>query len=312
MIAWLLWFVLGLFVAGYVAFVASHYLRLTLRQLAVVCLVGYGIAVAGLSLIPDASRTGLLWIFSTSVPLSDSWKPLLGCYAAFILWILYFIPRYEALGLGPQQGTIRTVMFPFRAVALTFDDGPSPEWTPRVLDVLRKHQVKATFFMVGEAVERHPDIVRRIAKEGHTVGSHSWSHRIMPLLDAKTLGFEIDRASEALEKALGFKSMYFRPPWGMYNRRVLDELRARGYLTVLWSRSSQDWRNPGVDEIVRFSTHNPKLGELVLMHDGGNYPNALNMSRDQTVQALDRLIPALERQGFQFKTVDEMVRAWLS
>lgn len=322
MLALLLWFVLGLLTAAFTAFIASHYRYATLRVQAAGWLGGYTAAFLALALVPDASRLRFLgplaWLFSHRVPLAAAWHPLLSAYAAFGLVIWYFVPRYERIGLGDPQGTLRHLVFPFRAAALTFDDGPSPEWTPRILEVLRRHQVKATFFMVGESVEKHPDLVRQVAAAGHSIGSHSWSHRCMPLLDARTLPREIDRAAGAFEKALGRRPQLFRPPWGAYNRRVLDELRARGCLTVLWSRSSRDWSNPGVDEIVRRASENPELGEIILFHDGGNYParsddpDALKTSRQQTVEALDQLIPALERQGFQLKTLDEMIQAWLS
>ncbi|MBM3463224.1 MAG: polysaccharide deacetylase family protein [Armatimonadetes bacterium] len=316
MIALVLWFALGLLVTGLAVFVASHYLRLTLRSLAVIALGTYAAGFIGLSLMSDGTRAlflgRLAWMFSASVPMGTAWKPLLACWVAFGLVIRYFIPTYEANGLGNSQGTIRKLLFPFRAVALTFDDGPSPDWTPRVLDVLKKNQVKGTFFMVGKSVEQHPDLVRRIVAEGHVVGSHSFSHRCMPLLDQKSLEEEIDRAAEAIEKVTGQKPRYFRPPWGMYNRAVLDALRKRGYLTVLWTRSSQDWRNPGADVVHALSTQNPELGEIVLFHDGGNYPSSLGMSREQTVDSLTPIIETYERQGYQVKTIEEMVTAWLS
>ena len=136
----------------------------------------------------------------------------------------------------------------------------------------------------------------------------------MPLLDARTLGEEIDRAADAIERATGKRPQYFRPPWGFYNRRVLLELRARGYLTVLWTRSSQDWRNPGPEVIETLSAADPRQGDIILFHDGGNYPSPTlpTMSRADTVEGLDRVIVRLERAGFQLKSIDEMVTAWLS
>lgn len=318
MISLSLWFVLGLVLAAYSAFVASHYYRPSLRTQATAFIGLYAavfIALAALDATTRARFLGpLAWIFDARATLASTALPLAVCAGLFGLWLLYFIPRYQALNLGDQQGTLREVRFPFKAAALTFDDGPSPEWTPKILDVLDKHRVKATFFLVGQAVEKHPDIVADIARRGHSIGSHSWSHRPMPLLDVASLADEIDRAGDAIEKAIGKRPMYFRPPWGFYNRRVLMELRARGYLTVLWTRSSQDWRNPGPDVVEELAAANPRLGEIILLHDGGNYPSVAlpTMSRNDTVEGVDRIIRRLEHQGFQLKSVDEMVAAWLS
>lgn len=272
----------------------------------------------GLALVPDANRVRWLgtlgWVFSMAVPLSEAGAVLLASYGLFALCIAYFIPRYERGGLGDSQGTIRQALFPFRASALTFDDGPSPVWTPRILDVLGRYHVKATFFMVGMAVEKYPEVAAEVARRGHTIGSHGWSHACLPLLDARTLIYEIEHAAAAIEKAVGKRPLYFRPPWGLYNRRVLDELRQRGYLTVLWSRSSQDWRNPGAETIVDLAARSPVSGDILLFHDGGNYPSATipNTSRQQTMEALPLVIERLEKPGFQLKSIDDVVAAWLA
>jgi len=312
--ALILWFVLGGLCAAFLAFILSHFTRGTLRALGIGCLGGYVALFAALVLVPDADRARfvgpLAWCFSTQ---GTSWKALLAGYGAFALAVAWFVPRYQALGLGPQQGTLRHLVFPFRAMALTFDDGPSPAWTPKVLELLERHKVRATFFMVGESVERYPELVKAVAAARHTIGCHSYGHRPLPLLRTADLKSDLDRADKAFEAVLGARPNYFRPPWGFFNRPVLEELRSRGYLTVLWTRSSQDWRNPGVDRIVDLATRNPALGEIVLLHDAENFPRREgDPGRQQTLDALDRLIPLMERQGFQFKTLDEMVQAWLS
>lgn len=309
-------FILGALVAAFLAFVLSHYKRLTLRQQLAVVLGIYSAVFVVLSFVPDTPRLAALgrlgWVFSTAPSLADSWKPLFAVATVFALIIAWFIPRYKAHGLGSQQGTLRRLLFPFPAAALTFDDGPSPDWTPRILEILKKHQVKATFFMVGQALEAHPEVALEVKRQGHSIGSHGWSHRPLPLLDARNLIEEIDRAEQVFTKVLGEKPKYFRPPWGFYNHRVLSELRERGYLTVLWSRSTQDWRNPGVDRILELATRGAQSGEILLLHDAGNYPGPVPTSRQQTVDAIDRLVPDLEARGFQFKNLDEMVNAWLS
>ena len=326
MIAFLAWQALGLLTTLFAAFIASHFYRVVLRSLVAASVTAYVITAAALALVDEPRRHALLGplagCFSTSVPLAQAAWALGLAALAFVAAVAYFIPRYKAHGLGPQQGTLRSVLFPFRAVALTFDDGPDPLWTPRVLEVLKREQVKATFFMVGENIERYPDIAREVARQGHTVGVHGHAHRLLPMLTAAELSDDFDRAAQAFEAVLGRKPQHFRPPWGAYNRIVLDEARSRGYLTVLWTRSSEDWRNQGVERIVDLASSDLRLGEIILMHDAGNYPRpsdeelakggSSGQSREQTVQALKPLIDAAEGQGFQFKTLDEMVAAWLS
>ncbi len=313
-----LWLFYFLLLTAFGAFVASHYYHPTLREQAARWGTGY-LLICSVLLWPNGTIRSHLpgpiaWLLVSRLTLHEAYLPLLFAYGLFGLFLVYFVPKYYELNLGDQRGTIREVMFPFRCAALTFDDGPSPLWTPQILDVLDRHQVKATFFMVGKAVEKYPDLVREVARRGHSVGSHSWSHPYMPLLDPEALTTEIDRTSDALEAVLGTRPRLFRPPWGFYNRRVLDELRARNYLTVLWTRSSQDWSNPGVEKIVANATTEIRSGEIFLFHDGGNHPSKElpTDSRRQTVEALDAVIRNLEAQGFELRSLDEMIAAWVS
>lgn len=328
MLVLLFWQVLALLWVLFAAFVASHFYRVTLRALVGASTLGYFVFACLMLLRDDVSRQHLLgplaWCYSPAVPLGVAVRPLLFALFLFALTVLYFVPRYMAHGLGSQHGTLRSVLFPFKAVALTFDDGPCPVWTPRVLEVLKRQQVKATFFMVGENIEKYPELALEVARHGHTVGVHSHTHRFLPLLSHSDLMSELDRAAQAFEAVFGRKPQFFRPPWGAYNRLVLDSARERGYLTVLWTRSAEDWRNHGVEAITALASTDVRLGEIILMHDAGNYPRppvgvdpaqaALEgkQSREQTVAALDPIIEGIEEQGFQFKTLDEMVAAWLS
>jgi len=183
------------------------------------------------------------------------------------------------------------------AVALTFDDGPDPVWTPRILDALRRHHVTATFFVVGAQVNKYPDLVRRIVAEGHQLGLHSFTHRdLAPMSEARRrLEFELTR--NAVANATGLDVRLFRPPYLASPTKVdaqalalITDAGRSGYVTVLADRDTGDWRRPGVKVIAAAATPATSAGAIVLMHDGGG-------DRSQTVEALDVVLPRLAAQG---------------
>jgi cellulose synthase/poly-beta-1,6-N-acetylglucosamine synthase-like glycosyltransferase/peptidoglycan/xylan/chitin deacetylase (PgdA/CDA1 family) len=194
-----------------------------------------------------------------------------------------------------------------RTIAITFDDGPDPVWTPKVLDLLRQQHVKATFFVLGTQVAAHPDLARRITAEGHQLGMHTFTHTNLSTAPPWRRSLELRQSQLILAGATGVSSALLRPPYSSLPAELGDAgwaaiLHARdlGYLTVLSTRDSKDWRRPGVDGIVANSTPRGTAGEVLLMHDAGG-------DRSQTVTALQRLIPTLKARGFRFTTVSEAV-----
>jgi cellulose synthase/poly-beta-1,6-N-acetylglucosamine synthase-like glycosyltransferase/peptidoglycan/xylan/chitin deacetylase (PgdA/CDA1 family) len=192
---------------------------------------------------------------------------------------------------------------PQRTVALTFDDGPDPRWTPLILDTLRRHHARATFFVVGSQVARHPDLARRIVAEGHEIGAHTFSHPRLDDMPRWRRDLEHAQTQAAIAAATGVTTRLLRPPYSSMPDALDDagwsavrETAGRGYLTVLNDVDSRDWERPGVDAIVRNATPEGGAGAVVLMHDAGG-------DRSQTVAALDRLIPALTGEGYRFATV---------
>ncbi|MFJ5552403.1 bifunctional polysaccharide deacetylase/glycosyltransferase family 2 protein [Streptomyces sp. NPDC093225] len=201
----------------------------------------------------------------------------------------------------------RTAAPAARTIALTFDDGPDPVWTPKVLDVLRRHHVKATFFTVGTRVAEHPELARRIVAEGHQIGVHSYTHTNLGQSPAWRRSLELRQTQLAIVGATGVTTPLMRPPYSSSNGALTDadwqavqDAGHEGYLTVLTTLDSEDWKRPGTDRIVARSTPEGTAGQIVLMHDAGG-------DRSQTVAALERLLPRLQAAGFRFATVGEAV-----
>jgi len=178
-------------------------------------------------------------------------------------------------------------------MALTFDDGPNDPHTLHLLDVLAKHNAKATFFLIGKYVRQRPDIVRSIAAAGHEIGNHTDSHPNLILVSAARLRQELSHCNKALEDALGTKIILFRPPFGGRRPNVLRTARALGLSPVMWSVTGYDWSAKSAAEIVgkvnRQVDSRPKAqGEIVLLHDGGHL--AFGTDRSYTVEATRQLL----------------------
>ncbi|MEV6008605.1 bifunctional polysaccharide deacetylase/glycosyltransferase family 2 protein [Streptomyces sp. NPDC051976] len=192
-------------------------------------------------------------------------------------------------------------------IALTFDDGPDPRWTPRILDALRRHHAHATFFVVGTQVAAHPELVRRILADGNQIGIHTFTHANLGKIPAWQRDLELREAQLALAGATGQTSSLLRPPYSSGNDALDDRdwdavetARGDGYLTVLTTQDSEDWQRPGVSRIVANATPHGSAGQILLMHDAGG-------DRSQTVAALDLLLPRLAARGFTFTTVGDAV-----
>lgn len=186
-------------------------------------------------------------------------------------------------------------MLPATGVALTFDDGPNPEHTPKVLDLLAQYDARATFFLVGEQVERHPDLVRRIAAEGHAIGNHTYSHVRCRELELSALSAEIERTDLALVAALGSGERalpLFRPPFGELRVTQAAHLARTGRTLAYWNQDTRDYRDASAAEIAALG---PTLtaGDIVLLHD--RFP--------ATVEALPALLQALQAKGLEARTL---------
>jgi polysaccharide deacetylase family sporulation protein PdaB len=221
---------------------------------------------------------------------------------------LWFANKYVYRGFGLQVPIIRAGGPYFKVVALTFDDGPDPVYTPQILDILKDHGVKATFFIVGRHAEHYPEIVKRIAADGHSIGNHTYTHPInLVVLSREKIAREIERTEEAIVKACGDRPYLFRPPRGLYNKNLMDVLKERKYTLVLWSLSSRDWQEPSYKEITWRISTGVKNGDILLFHDSGSLIVPEGGSRENTVGALPHVIKELRDKGYRFVTVSDLI-----
>ncbi|MEV5820155.1 polysaccharide deacetylase family protein [Micromonospora harpali] len=180
-----------------------------------------------------------------------------------------------------------------RVLGLTFDDGPNPADTPRLLDVLRRHGITAVFCLWGEHVDAHPDVVRRIVADGHTLGNHSMRHEDMSSWSAERIEADLREADAAIRRAVpGARIPYFRAPYGAWGRTPAVAA-AMGMRPLGWRLALGDWDPPGTDELVRRLRDGITPGAVVLLHDGGG-------DRSQTVDAVERVVPVLAAEGWRF------------
>lgn len=186
-----------------------------------------------------------------------------------------------------------------KVIALTFDDGPHPVNTPEILKVLRKFDVKATFYVVGFEVDLFPSILREVVAQGHEIGNHTYTHPHLSDLSPEQQRAEIDLTNQSIEKAANLKPMTFRPPFLEYDDSLLEVSASLGY-PVINGYSSDDWSIPGVDHIVDSILNQIGSGVIILCHDGGG-------NRSQTVAACEVIIPILLSQGYEFITVSELL-----
>lgn len=181
-----------------------------------------------------------------------------------------------------------------KRIALTFDDGPHPIYTPQMLELLKEEQVPATFFLLGENVELYGDVVKEIAKEGHLIGNHTYHHVQVTSLSLEEACKEIQETSDLIEELTGTGTEYVRPPFGTWNEELEERLNL---IPVMWSIDTKDWTTQNVDWIVRETVKHAEDHDIILMHD----------SYQSTVDAVKRIIEQLEAEGFEFVTVDEII-----
>jgi peptidoglycan/xylan/chitin deacetylase (PgdA/CDA1 family) len=192
-----------------------------------------------------------------------------------------------------------------RQIALTYDDGPNDPHTLRLLDVLAKHGVPATFFLIGKYVQQRPDLARAIIHAGHIVGNHTFTHPFLTFHSDHEITRQLAQCQAALQDAVGDHSNLFRPPFGARRPAVLRIARSLGLEPVMWNVTGYDWKAPPAVTIEQKVSHQIRGGDVILLHDGGH--KQLGADRSQTVIATDHLLTRYKSEGFEFVTIPQMM-----
>lgn len=191
-------------------------------------------------------------------------------------------------------------------IALTFDDGPQSVYTPQILDILKRYNIKATFFLIGKNVEVFPQLAKRIKDEGHLIGNHTYDHPDLRLQTRNQIKQQIQKAEKAIIDATGVKPYLFRSPYGSDNNLVLQEAENSGYTIIEWSVSGLNGRHDApYNKIVKRVVDSIQNGSIILLHDGNRLSSRTD--RSQIVKALHIIIETLQKKGYQFVTIDELL-----
>ncbi|MFH1824923.1 MAG: polysaccharide deacetylase family protein [Candidatus Firestonebacteria bacterium] len=215
----------------------------------------------------------------------------------FISIIFVFTKIVTAIFTPTEENSVVKNQNHTKSIALTFDDGPHLEYTYKLLDILEKNNVKATFFVVGKMVKKYPFLLNEIYKKGHEIGNHTYNHPMLTTLSNSLIIKELELSRIEIKNVCGVNVNLFRPPSGRYNNNVLNMAKARGFKTILWSISSGDYGCEDSNSVKSRVLNNPSNGDIILMHSG----------IDVTMKALPEIIKVLKEKGFEFKTVSELI-----
>ncbi len=216
-------------------------------------------------------------------------KTILKKIIAFIfitfLFTAYAEP-WQGIKVKPAENTI----------ALTFDDGPSPEYTPKILEILKENHINATFFVEGQFAKRYPELIKQIYANGNVIANHTMNHLMLTRLNSKSMQTEISGTNEIIEKILGFQPKCLRPPYGKHNKSIDDYAHSLNMAVLNWDLNSFDYERPGTQKLIAWVLKNTYNRYVILLHDGGG-------NRSQTVAALPAIIKGLQEKGFGFETI---------
>ncbi len=188
-----------------------------------------------------------------------------------------------------------------KKIALTFDDGPDSRSTIKILDILEYYNIPATFFVIGQNIDRHREVIYRAIKNGHQIANHSWTHIRPTSVSTSELISEVEKTQAKLQE-MGIAAKIFRPPYGLVTPQQMEALKALGYKAVIWSVDSMDWYTSNPQEIAQCVLSNVHPGSIILMHCAGGPDN-----RSGTIEALPLIISALKREGYEFVTIQQLI-----
>ncbi|WP_245605523.1 polysaccharide deacetylase family protein [Thermicanus aegyptius] len=204
--------------------------------------------------------------------------------------------KYPHLFIMKGKGTAKEV-------ALTFDDAPDLRYTPQILTILKKENVKATFFVVGWRAKAYPSVVKRIIQDGHVLGNHSYSHADLAKVSQKRFQYETEKTDEIIKRLSGYSPKLLRPPYGSIKESQLRWAAQKKYVVVYWNVDSEDWRGIGAKEVIHNVLDHVGVGSIILHHSGTGRGGDLS----GTVKALPVIIKNLKREGYRFVTVPELL-----
>ena len=227
---------------------------------------------------------------------------LMACYACLLVigglltWLKYDYNAVKMEDVREACGYVSASATPVEApkIALTFDDGPSTAWTPALLDGLKERGVKATFFLIGEKADKNPEIVKRMAEEGHLIGNHTYHHVELTKVSENEARLELADTSAVIVRITGKEPEYMRPPFGAWQRKLEQEIQM---LPVLWTIDPLDWTTENQDEIVNKVVTEAEENDIILLHD----------CYKSSIEAGLRIVDILQEEGFVFVTVDELL-----
>jgi len=234
------------------------------------------------------------------------WRQLLAAGAVValavgLLWYFLENPYNQTFG-----NTVTEVPMSAKYVALTFDDGPNPPYTDQIVDYLHQQNVPATFFVVGMAVEKYPDSVKREVRYGDAIGNHSWDHSHLVLESRHHIARQIEMTDQAIVSASGEHTRLFRPPFGARDYAVIKVAHDLGYQVIMWSVPlARDWERPAPQVIADRVTRNVTNGSIIVLHDGNKGRGG---DREPTVEATKLIVQELRAKGYQFVTVPQLMR----
>ena len=220
--------------------------------------------------------------------------------AVSLVLCLLFLIRIFTLSPSAEIKVYRSVETEKKQIALTFDDGPHPTLTPKILQILAKYNIPATFFMVGQNVINYPSAAKQVILAGHEVGNHTFTHPHIASLNPNAIVEEISKCEDALEELCEYRPHLLRTPQGALTPSLERCLADDDYILVLWSLDTRDWDNKSTACIVRTVLENIKAGDIILMHDYIGY-------NSKTPEALEQIIPKLLAEGYEFVTVSELL-----
>ena len=229
---------------------------------------------------------------------------------AFVAYELFEQPTNQIFGTTVTQGPRNE-----RVVALTFDDGPNPPYTGRILDVLEREHVHATFFLVGRAVQAYPEVVRREVRDGDAVGNHTWNHPHLIVMRRSDIRSSLQRTGAAIYRAAHVRTRLMRPPFGARDWPVMEVAHKLGYTVVMWSVPlARDWEYPPPQVIAQRVLPRVSDGSIIVLHDGNrgqlcgkNGLPAHVCDRSSDIEATKLIIDALKKQGYRFVTIPELI-----